>query len=136
MNEPLVTVLLVDDHVDSLEALATSLPEALPYQLLTAMDGASALEHFLTQHIDCVITDLRMPGMDGFALIRALRTDPATSAIPFIILTAVVPLDASRFEGHLRATDQILYKPTTLTAIITAIEIALAHTPATTPVSS
>lgn len=136
MPEVLTTILLVDDHADTLDLLVTALPAVKNYRLLTAHSGGAALEHFVTERIDCIILDLLMPGMDGFTLLRTLRTDPVTAPIPVVITTAAVPLDDARLDGLVRPTDHILEKPTTLTAIITAIEQALAPTSATAPMSS
>lgn len=64
--------------------------------MMTASDGADALEKVRQCRPDVIVTDGLMPGMDGFALLRRLRDDPATGLIPVIMLTAESPADAVR----------------------------------------
>src|SRR5689334_20338767 len=71
-NHPSV-VLLVDDNVDGVVARRTVLEE-LGYTVLASSSGSNALEMVEKHRFDLIITDYRMPGMDGVALIAALRS--------------------------------------------------------------
>ena len=87
-------VLLVDDDPDILEGLKAVL-ESQPYRLGTAQDGEQCLERIAQELPDLVILDLLMPRMDGFAVIREIRSDPKYATLSIIILTTVIE-DASR----------------------------------------
>lgn len=81
------TVLLVDDD-ETLRHLATAILESAGYRVLLAKDGASALQVIESgEDIALVVTDLRMPGMDGERLLAALRGKVATALLPVIVLT-------------------------------------------------
>lgn len=85
-------VLIVDDSATILTFLR-SVFESQAYEVATADSGAEGLAQVQQALPDLVITDSIMPGMDGFDFLRALRTDPATEAIPVIMLTAGDPND-------------------------------------------
>jgi CheY-like chemotaxis protein len=88
-------VLLVDDNAHGLLARRTVLEE-LGYQVVSAASGSAALEVSEKQEIDLIVTDYRMPSMDGVALITALRQRNFSK--PIILL--------SGFLSHLGLTKQ------------------------------
>ncbi len=77
-------ILLVDDNADMREYLHGLLAE--PYVVETAADGRAALESVRSHRPELILTDVIMPVMDGFELLRAMRADPSISAIPVILL--------------------------------------------------
>jgi CheY-like chemotaxis protein len=79
-------ILLVDDSETVLFVLQTALEEH--FDVETAPDGASGLERARQSHPDIVVTDSLMPGLDGLGLLKALKADPSTQAIPVIVLTS------------------------------------------------
>jgi PAS domain S-box-containing protein len=81
------SVLVVDDDPLMLDALATTL-EAAGYTAVRAPDGAQALAQAERRRPDLVLTDLRMPRADGFALIEGLKARAATRSIPVVAVTA------------------------------------------------
>ena len=85
-------VLIVDDSEIIVNFLRMVL-ESEHYEVDTACDGVDGLAKARQSLPDLVITDSIMPGMDGFALLHALRADPATEAVPVIMLTAGDPHD-------------------------------------------
>jgi DNA-binding response OmpR family regulator len=85
-------VLIVDDSETIVNFLRMVL-ESEHYEVDTACDGAEGLVKARQSLPDLVITDSIMPGMDGFALLHALRADPATEAVPVVMLTAGDPHD-------------------------------------------
>jgi two-component system alkaline phosphatase synthesis response regulator PhoP len=87
-------IIVADDDPDILEAITTIL-ESQPYQIATAIDGTRCLELVRKRKPDLLILDLLMPRMDGFAVLRALRSEPTYAGLPIMILTTVVE-DASR----------------------------------------
>ena len=80
-------ILLVEDNPINLE-LARYLLGASGYEVLTAMDGAEALALARAQPPDLVISDIQMPIMDGYGLLRALRGDAGLRHLPVMALTA------------------------------------------------
>ncbi len=87
-------ILVVDDDPDILDGILAVL-ESQPYRLQTARDGKRCLEMMDVERPDLLILDLLMPRMDGFAVIRFLRENPAYDKLPIMVLTTVVE-DASR----------------------------------------
>lgn len=113
-------VLIVDDNRDLLDLITTSLTMLGAYTVVTADNGADGLSLAVDLRPDCAVIDVKMPGLDGYQLVRALRGDPATSTIPLIILTALTQ-DKYRFAGLLAGADRYLTKPVTPTALVETI---------------
>lgn len=82
-------ILIVDDNDDLRSLLAYQLG-ARGYTILTASDGAQAVEKCKTERPDLVLLDVLMPGKDGSEAGSDLREDPSTANIPVIFLTALV----------------------------------------------
>jgi len=81
-------ILLVDDDVDFVEATKVIL-ESKSYDISVAHDGQEGLEKVRTERPDLIILDVMMPNMDGYEVCAKLKTDPACSRIPVLLLTAV-----------------------------------------------
>jgi CheY-like chemotaxis protein/two-component sensor histidine kinase len=107
-SAPLGEVLVVDDNPD-MRAYLTRLLSPV-WDVRTTADGAEALEAVAQHRPDVVLTDVMMPRMDGFDLLRALRSDAATRAVPVIMLTARAGQEAS-VEGLEAGADDYLAKP-------------------------
>ena len=85
-------VLIVDDEPDMVENCARILAR-VGYQCLTTTDPEHALGLVESEHPDLLITDLKMPGLDGMELIRrARRLDPA---LPIIVITAFATIESA-----------------------------------------
>jgi len=82
-------VLIVDDDPDIREGIVAVL-ETNDYHLATASNGIECMEQIRDEAPDLLILDMLMPRMDGFAVIRELRSDPDLAGIPIIILTTVI----------------------------------------------
>ena len=80
------------------------------YEVDTAQDGEQAYERALSQVPDLLITDVMMPKMDGWTLVRALRARPEFSFVPVIFLTALSS-DEDRIRGFRLGADDYLPKP-------------------------
>jgi DNA-binding response OmpR family regulator len=80
------------------------------YRVHTASDGAAALDVLQREQIDLIVSDVMMPGIDGFELCRRVKTDINLSHIPIIMLTARTT-DVSRIEGLQLGADDYLTKP-------------------------
>jgi two-component system chemotaxis response regulator CheY len=108
-------VLAVDDSATVRKFVSVSL-SMQGFQVITASDGMDALEKLPQQQVDLVITDLNMPNMDGFELIRALRENPQYKDLPVIILTSLTD-EVSRETGAKLGVSSFLVKPFSLEKI-------------------
>lgn len=87
-------ILVVDDDPDILENIITVL-ETQPFRLATARDGKKCMEMIQQEIPDLLILDLLMPRMDGWGVIREMRSEPRYAHVPIMVLTTVIE-DASR----------------------------------------
>ena len=81
-------ILVVDDVEPNVRLLEAKLTLEY-YEVLTAMDGATALEIAAAERPDIILLDVMMPGMDGFETCRRLKADPVTRHIPVVLVTAL-----------------------------------------------
>ncbi|MFC1414290.1 SpoIIE family protein phosphatase [Streptacidiphilus sp. N1-12] len=101
-------VLVAEDNADLRSYLAALL--APEYAVTPAADGREALRLARELRPDLVLADVMMPGLDGFALLRALRADPATARTPVVLLSARAGQEAAA-EGLAAGADDYLAKP-------------------------
>jgi signal transduction histidine kinase len=101
-------VLLVDDNADMRGYIKRLL--APHCMVSTASDGLAALESVRLSLPDLIVTDVMMPKLDGYGLLRALRENPRTSSIPIIVLSARAGQE-SQVEGLTHGADDYLVKP-------------------------
>jgi CheY-like chemotaxis protein len=101
-------IVLVEDHQDTRQMYAEFLSAS--FEVLPAADGLQAVDIMRTTRPDLLITDLSLPGMDGFELVARIRNDPRLRRIPIICL--------SGYGGHAHeqrardaGCDRILQKP-------------------------
>ena len=80
------TILVVDDSAYVRRMIRFALPSQ-SFKIIEAVDGLDAIKCFDRHSIDLLISDLKMPNMDGFALIRTLRSRPGFEYLPIIMLT-------------------------------------------------
>jgi two-component system, chemotaxis family, chemotaxis protein CheY len=109
------TILVVDDSATVRKFASVSL-SMQGFTVVTASDGMDALEKMPAQKVDLIITDLNMPNMDGFELIKALRENPQYNELPVIILTSLADAE-SRSHGATLGVGSFLVKPFSLEKI-------------------
>ena len=102
-------LLVVDDEPNLLRAVAACL-KTEKYEVSTARSGHEALMQLAESVPDLIISDIRMPGMDGYKLARQLRGSPRTALVPIVFLTAKDET-ADRIEGFRAGIDAYLTKP-------------------------
>jgi len=131
-------ILVVDDSEVTRAILARTLRRA-GYEVLEARDGAEGAMAALREQPAVVVTDLEMPTMDGFPLLRLLKADPASCHIPVLILTSHGEA-ASRFWSLRTGADAYLtkdFQPAELLAVVSRlVEQAAASPPAVPLVGS
>lgn len=103
-----LNLLIVEDNRDVQQYLITLLEQK--YTLYLASDGEEGLDMAFEHVPDLIISDVMMPGKDGFELCQLLKTDDRTSHIPIVLLTAKAGIE-SRLEGLTRGADAYLAKP-------------------------
>ena len=101
-------VLVADDNIDMRRYIQRLLNGQ--YQVETVPDGEAALAAVRQRIPDLILTDVMMPRLDGFGLLRALRCDPRTAGVPVILLSARAG-EESRIEGLQEGADDYLVKP-------------------------
>ena len=115
-------LLVVDDDPGLLLAVSETL-RAEGYDVKTARRGAEALVIVAQTLPDLIISDIRMPGMDGYQLVRNLRSNARTRLVPIVFLTAKDEI-ADRIQGFRTGVDAYLtkpFEPEELVAIVAAI---------------
>lgn len=116
-------ILLVDDNTD-MRNYVKRLLLSQGYQVRVAADGQAALAMIQQQIPDLVLTDVMMPRLDGFELVRILRSDPAVRDLPIILLSARAGEEA-RVEGLAAGADDYLTKPFAARELLARIEATL-----------
>ncbi len=112
-------IVLADDNADMREYVGRLL--GARYKIHAVRDGIEALEAIRRLRPALVLSDVMMPRLDGFGLLRALRDDPATNTIPVILLSARAG-EESRVEGLQAGADDYLVKPFTAAELLARVE--------------
>src|SRR6476646_4364201 len=102
-------LLVVDDDPSLLLAVSETL-RAEGYEVVTARRASEAMVRVAESLPDLIISDIRMPGMDGYALARNLRSAPRTRLVPIVFLTAKDET-ADRIAGFRSGVDAYVTKP-------------------------
>jgi PAS domain S-box-containing protein len=116
-------ILLADDNAD-MRRYIQRLLEQSHYSVEPVPDGLAALHACREQVPDLVLTDVMMPGLDGFELLRELRADPSTARIPVIVLSARAGEEA-RVEGMEAGADDYLIKPFSARELLARVQAHL-----------
>ena len=122
-------VLIVDDDPELIGLITDGLELAGGYEVVAARDGATGFERFFEVQPDCVVVDVRMPGLNGYQFVRALRGDPATAQTPVIVLSALVQ-ERHAWAGLVSGADVYLFKPVKMAELLQAIRTAIQMTAA------
>ncbi len=112
-------LIIVDDDEEMRSFLAAELHPI--YHIRTCKNGADALKETMTQQPDLIISDIMMPDMDGYELLRRLKTNSRTNTIPVILLTSNTDPD-NRIKGLQKGADAYLNKPFDMDELLARIE--------------
>ncbi len=113
-------ILVCDDERHIVRLIQVNL-ERQGYQVVTAFDGKEGLEKIRAEKPNLVVLDVMMPYMDGFEVLKALRREPETEALPVIMLTAKAQ-DKDVFEGYHYGADMYLTKPFNPMELVTFVK--------------
>ena len=122
-GETLAKLLVIDDDVGLLDILRVHL-KAAGHDVRTAADAADGIRAILTDQPDLILSDVGMPYLDGMELLRALRSDALTRAIPVIFLTGRDD-DDTLVKAHQLGVDDFLTKPIQSEDLLSSINRAL-----------
>jgi signal transduction histidine kinase len=115
-------ILVADDNADMRRFLASLLGGS--YEVETVADGAAGLAAARERLPDLVLSDVTMPKLDGFALLRELRADPRTQTVPVILVSARSG-EESRVKGRDVGADDYLEKPFTSRELVARVNATL-----------
>ncbi|MGA7803271.1 response regulator, partial [Bradyrhizobium sp.] len=119
-STPRERVLLADDNSDMRDYVRRLLAER--YDVEVVSDGRAALERAWRRRPDLVLTDIMMPGLDGFGLLQALRSDPELRDVPVIFLSARAGEEA-KVEGLEAGADDYLSKPFSARELLARVRV-------------
>jgi two-component system, OmpR family, alkaline phosphatase synthesis response regulator PhoP len=120
---PQSTVMIVDDNAQNVELLSAFL-ESLPVKIITAFDGAEALEKVHQFNPDLILLDIMMPKMSGFQVCRKIKNDPKTRDIQILIVTALNELGDIEQASEC-GTDDFVSKPVNKFELLTRVKSLL-----------
>lgn len=109
-NHDKVSLLLVDDRLENLTALAAIL-EHPDYYLVTASSGSEALKWVLKEDFAAILLDVQMPGLDGFETAALIHQRKRSRHVPIIFITAISKEDSYVFRGYARGAVDYIFKP-------------------------
>jgi diguanylate cyclase (GGDEF)-like protein len=119
-NVPL-TVLVIEDHPDQRDLLAIVLQRE-GYRVITAANGLEALEKLETENVQIALSDIMMPKMDGFELIKRIRGNAALKSIYLILITARIQ-EGDRVRGLDLGADDYITKPFSFSELLARIRV-------------
>src|ERR1051326_5884308 len=119
-------VLVVDDDPDIVRFVQMNLEDE-GFDVIEAYDGDTALKLIAERRPDLAVVDVMMPGLDGFDLTRLVRSNPATSSMPIIMLTAK-GLTVDKVIGLNAGADDDVLKPFDTTELVARIRSPLRRT--------
>jgi threonine synthase len=108
LDETTTTVLLIDDNEDDALLIRRLLEGRKNYRMYHAKDGWEGLSIARQKLPDLIVSDLTMPGIDGFGLVEELKLDPRTKHIPVVVVSAkdITAEERKRLNGHIEAVYQ------------------------------
>ncbi|MFH1189778.1 MAG: response regulator [Candidatus Omnitrophota bacterium] len=112
-------ILVIDDEVDFVDAVRMRL-EPNGYDVIAAHNGQDGMDMARSESPSLILMDLAMPSVNGFEALSRLRSDPRTSRLPIIVVTAMNDIEYAFDAGKLGATDFIV-KPVSMESLLEMI---------------
>ena len=117
-------VLVIEDEPENREILRLVIEQIVGARSAEAEDGPGGLARLRETPADCVLLDLMMPRMDGFAVLATLRAEPATREVPVLVITAMTR-EQDRERALAAGATDFLDKPFDLDDVARRIQAAL-----------
>lgn len=118
-------ILIVEDDPECLKATANFL-KLEGFRVREAKNGADALKKILESVPDLILSDIKMPKIDGYELVKHIRSNPATEILPFIFVTGLDETQ-NKIEGFRNGIDAFITKPIEFEELSAVIENILAR---------
>jgi signal transduction histidine kinase len=122
-------ILVIDDE-DALRTVSAEILRDAGYQVVEARTGAEGIEEVRRERPDLVLCDVNMPVMDGYSVLKVVRTEPNLASIPFLFMSGLGERESVRVGMSLGA-DDYLTKPVSSQELLEAIAVRLARLGAT-----
>ena len=116
-----LTILVIEDHPDQRDLLAIVLQRE-GYRVVTAGNGVEAMEKLQKEDVQIALSDIMMPKMDGFELIKAIRSEPAFKGIYIILITARIQ-EGDRVRGLDLGADDYITKPFSFSELLARVRV-------------
>ena len=100
------TVMLIDDETPWLDVMSMALEDE-SYNVITADSGEAALKQLHSKTPDLILSDVRMPVMNGFDLFEKVRSDSHLKKVPFVFMSSLDDYDAKRVAKEIGADDYV-----------------------------
>lgn len=110
------SILVIDDEIEFIDAVKMRL-EANDFTVIGAQNGKDGFEKAHTESPRLILLDLVMPKMNGFEALSKLKSDPRTSLIPVIVVTAQGDIEYAFDAGKLGASDYLI-KPVSMEGLL------------------
>ena len=121
-------VLVIDDSATIVELVRHAVLRHGDFEVVVAYNGVDGLEQFYRERPDCVVVDVKMPGLDGFQVVRTIRGDTSSANTPLVILSALHGEDET-LTGLLSGVDAYLPKPFAPSLLVATLDRVMAITP-------
>jgi YesN/AraC family two-component response regulator len=105
-KDHLKTIFLVDDEPIWLDALSNALEEQ-HFNVMSAQSGEEALRQLKKAKPDLILSDVRMPAMNGFDLFELVKSEPKLKSVPYVFMSSVDDFDAKRVAKELGVDDYV-----------------------------
>lgn len=122
---PMRRILVIDDDPHLVAVLTEGLRVLGGFEVYAASDGVMGLHGIATTQPDCVILDIRMPGLNGYQILRLLRGDPQTANLPVVVLSGLAH-DHEALAGLLSGADAYLFKPVHIADVFRTVRAVMA----------
>lgn len=116
-----LTILVIEDHPDQRDLLAIVLQRE-GYRVVTAGNGVEAMEKLQKEDVQIALSDIMMPKMDGFELIKAIRSEPSFKGIYMILITARIQ-EGDRIRGLDLGADDYITKPFSFSELLARVRV-------------
>jgi diguanylate cyclase (GGDEF)-like protein len=116
-----LTILVIEDHPDQRDLLAIVLQRE-GYRVITAGNGVEALEKLQKEEVQIALSDIMMPKMDGFELIKSIRSDSVLKGIYLILITARIQ-EGDRVRGLDLGADDYITKPFSFSELLARVRV-------------
>lgn len=116
-----LTILVIEDHPDQRDLLAIVLQRE-GYRVVTAGNGVEAMEKLQKEDVQIALSDIMMPKMDGFELIKAIRSEPSFKGIYMILITARIQ-EGDRVRGLDLGADDYITKPFSFSELLARVRV-------------